>query len=337
MSVLARSLVVVAVAGQTGCQANDGPEDQAALRHQFPALEIGGFEETDALCQSWTLGNPEPLRVNAVAMENGGGFHHANWFYVSEDVYPGPDGTWPCAERDFNQLTNAVAGGVVFAMSTQSEAEVLGFPAGAAYIIPPRSKVVGNVHLLNAAEAPLETSMTLELRTIPEEEMEVRLAPMALSYEDLGIPPNSRSRFRASCDFERAYGKPLDFNFYYVLPHYHALGVASEFSATMAGQPRSILTRTGRVGDVLSQSLDPPFDASGASHLNFACEYENATSETVGWGLGSQEMCIIVAWQDSGYTWAGAVLDDSAPVGEDDDGTAVYEGPCQVGFVALRD
>lgn len=319
-----------------GCQGGEAEEGEV-LAHRFPTVRIASQEETEEFCQSWTLGNQEPLRVNAVAMSNQGGFHHANWFYVPEDLYAGEDGTWSCADRGFDQLEAGVAGGVVFAMSTQAAAELQGFPAGAAYLIPPRSKIVGNLHLLNTGDAPLETSMSMELRTIGEEEMTVRLAPLVLAYEDLAIPPMSRSRVRASCDFATAYGKPLDFKFYYVLPHYHALGVGAFFDATMAGGDQAILTRSARIGDVLSQTLDPPFDANGATDLVFGCEYQNPTSETVGWGLGSQEMCLMVAWQDSGYSWVGGLLDGSAPVEAGEDGVQTFEGPCQVGFLELRD
>jgi hypothetical protein len=336
MGVLALSWAVA-----TGCQA--GPDDEghrpdgSVLQHRFPSVQVGPYEETDALCQSWTLHNAEPIHVNAVAMTNETGFHHSNWFFVPESEFDGPDGTWSCADRGWDQLEAAIKGGVVFAGSVQVTEEVQAFPPGAVYAIPPRSRIVGNLHILNAGSSPLETSISMELRTIPEDQVTVRLSAMALAYEDLAIPARSRSRFESSCDFAAAYGAPLDFNFYYVLPHYHSRGYSALFEAHGGpGGPREILEQQGRVGDVLGQTLDPPLGASGATHLRFGCQFANDGDSEVGWGDGDAEMCIVVAWQDSGYTWLGAVLDRSRPAGADEDGVQTFEGPCQITFVPSR-
>lgn len=318
-----------------GCDASGAGE--TIRRHDFPAVTIGPYEETDALCQSWTLDNDEPLYVNSVAMSNASGFHHSNWFYVPEDLYQGPDGTWPCADRDWDQLETAVAGGVVFAMSTQVTEEVQAFPEGAVYVIPPRSRIVGNLHLLSASAEPLETRLSMELHTIAEEAVQVKLHPIAFAYEELAIPPAARSRFEASCDFEAAYGAPIDFSFYYVLPHYHARGRHALLEAQgMPGGDRAILDRDGAVGEVVSQRLDPPVDATGATALRFGCEFENDTGETIGWGNGDAEMCMVVAWQDSDYTWGGAVIDQTEQVGTDPDGTQVFQGRCRVAYLPAR-
>src|SRR5262245_18424099 len=39
---------------------------KADLRHTFPAIDIEPGQEITALCQSWTIGNDQPLYLNSV-------------------------------------------------------------------------------------------------------------------------------------------------------------------------------------------------------------------------------------------------------------------------------
>ncbi|HMJ54618.1 MAG TPA: hypothetical protein VK540_21200 [Polyangiaceae bacterium] len=54
----------------TGQDAGSGAE--ADLRHTFTAVEIEPGQEITSLCQSWTIGNDEPLYVNSVRALNSG-------------------------------------------------------------------------------------------------------------------------------------------------------------------------------------------------------------------------------------------------------------------------
>ena len=80
-------------------------------------------EETWGVCQSWVLDNDEPIYVQKIRQDNGGGWHHSNWFFVPETAYPpnpeveGPDaaleGTWNCRDRNFREYLAAAAGDVL--------------------------------------------------------------------------------------------------------------------------------------------------------------------------------------------------------------------------------
>ncbi len=312
------------------------PSAPASLRHEFPRVEVVPGE-TDQLCQSWTLGNDEPIYVNAVAMTNLGGFHHSNWFFAPEGTFAGPDGTWTCADRNFDQSVATLVGGVAFAQSTQATDEVLGFADHAAYRIPPHSTIVGNLHLINAGEQVLDTGLVLEIRPIREADAEVLLSPAAFTYGPLAIPPLSRSRFQATCDLEKAFGAPPDFRLYYLLPHYHALGIGMSAAVDMPDGPVQLLDAAGTIGDVKSKKLDPPVSLVGSSHLQFSCDYENPRSETVGWGNARGEMCILVAWTDTpNIISAGAAFEAESTYVGTSDGVKVYEAPCSVTVVPDR-
>jgi len=309
------------------------PTEPVDLHHEFPRVQVAPGEETDQVCQSWTLDNAEALYVNAVTMQNGGGFHHSNWFYVPEDLYAGPDGTWPCAERNYDQSTAAIVGGVAFAQSTQATEETLAFTEGAAYRIPPHSRIAGQLHLFNATDAPLDTGIAFDIHPIREDDTKIRLQPAVFVYQTLAIPPMARSRFQTDCDVAKSFGAPLDFNFYYMLPHYHALGTAMNLVTDAGTGPVSVFGGGGHIGDVKSQKLEPPFSAAGTSHYELSCDYTNSTANTVTWGNATQEMCILVSFTDSPYIIFSGVFSDNNYVTTTDDGVMVYEGTCGTSFV----
>src|SRR5262245_44274512 len=123
------------------------PATTAQLTHDFGEYTLEPGEEINSLCIQWTLANEKPVYVESVTVSNGGSYHHSNWFVVPETQYAGPDGFFKCRDRGFDELGAAVAGTVIFAQSTQSQVEEQRFAEGAVIKIPPRHKVVADVHL----------------------------------------------------------------------------------------------------------------------------------------------------------------------------------------------
>ena len=85
-------------AGADGTAGSGGTgEFTATLSHTYEPRMLERAEETSDFCQSWVLGNEEPLYVTKVRQTNDGGWHHSNWFFVPEAAYPpneaaeGPD------------------------------------------------------------------------------------------------------------------------------------------------------------------------------------------------------------------------------------------------------
>src|SRR5688572_19165718 len=200
LSFLAALAALAVLATGCGSDTSSKPED---LQHDFPRVQVAGGEETEKHCYSWTLGNEETIYVNSITMNNAGYFHHSNWFWVPEHTYAGEDGVWDCASRGYEQATAGVVGGVVFAQSTGATDETLGFAPNAAYKIPPRSRIVGGLHLVNPNEEPVETEFSFQINPIPEDEAEILLLPATFTYYPLTIPPNKRSRFQGTCDIAK--------------------------------------------------------------------------------------------------------------------------------------
>lgn len=305
-----------------------GPADYS---YQFEAQTIESGFEDDATCMSWTLNNDEAFWVNRVDAFNGGGWHHSNWFFIDDQTYDGPDGAWPCDDRGFDTLKAGLNGGVFFAQSTQSKHDVQQFPPGAAFRVPARSRVVGQVHLLNTTPRDIETNFRFEVRTLPEVEVVEKLHPISMTNSLLEIPPMSTSRFDLACDFApgfREKGLEPSFDLFYVLPHYHALGSGLRLSLVGGARDGETVFETrGGVGEPLGAQLDPPLPFDGAEGLRLSCEYENPRDVSVGYGIGDQEMCVFLAFSNSPLTLAATSLGSNQDGGMEN-GVQVFDAPC---------
>ena len=297
-----------------------------------------GKEITDS-CVSITLDNDEPIYINEVELTTGPGFHHSNWFWVPQNQFAGEDGTWSCNERHYSEAAAGLFGAVVFAQSTQALHEIQKFPAGAATKIPPRSKLVAGLHLLNPTDGVLAPKIELKVTPIAEADVTAELHGFAFQNQTIQLPPHARSRFTLECDLTKGVGvdgKPFerpapDFRIYHVLAHYHELGAGMTFEAIRdsdGGAEMMFETQT-RIGDGLAAVLDPPFDLTGHKKIRFACEFDNPRDTTVGWGVGDQEMCIVFAFTDSPQVWSGGVPFEEPPgPGVDNNGVIEFNHDC---------
>lgn len=320
-----RLLVPICLAA-AGC--SDGAGDRANLvEHEFPAAHLEAGEEVTGLCLSWRLDNEQPLFVNSVRMEADTGWHHSNWFYVPAGTFPVDDGLWDCA-GEFDQITAALAGGVLFAQSTQATDETQSFADGAAIEIPPHSVVISNVHLINAGDVPLDTGVSIGIGTMDERDVAIHLRPLSFDFHQIAIPPQQRSRFETDCDMT-ALG-PLDISLYYVLPHYHSW--AEGMDIQLAGGERDgepIYRIESSIGEPLGSTLSPPISMAGSNGIRFSCSYDNPSDRTIRYGNSVEdEMCIFLAFTDSEQSWGGGVLASEPVLVGEEDGVAVYSGEC---------
>jgi hypothetical protein len=319
--------------GLVACTSSGDPaEITPTMTHTFEPIEIDVGSEVSGVCQSWALDNDEPLYVTKVRQRNDGAWHHSNWYFVPEDEFDGPDGTWECDERGFETVSAALAGGVFFAQSTQTLAELQAFPDGAVLEIPPRHKIVGDVHLVNIAGSPLSTSLSFDIETVEEDEVQIRLRPISFTNTALDIEPRAESRFAMTCDlggqFQGLLGQAPEYNIYYVLAHYHEWGNYFRLGfVDDAGEERTIFELANSVGEPLGTTLDPPVPSQGAPKLRVECGYLNDTDRRLRYGLGGQEMCVFLAYSDADLV-IGAASADNTPTGQDADGIYRNETAC---------
>ena len=301
-------------AGASGAGMGGSPATPPILEHTFDVIPIAPGQEILGTCQSWTLGNDTPLYVNQVVENNAGYFHHSNWIWVPDTLYTGPDGTWNCTDRGFDQIAAGAFGGVFFAQSTQSRADTQAFPSGVAFQMPAHARIIGDVHLFNSSDTATTSSLHFDVYTLPESDVRVPLQPMAFTNLTLDIAPSTETRARMQC----ATPQP-DFNIYYILPHFHALGQG--LSIDVAGGSRdgqTIFQSMGSIGESLGRMFDPPIAITGATALGITCDYVNPSATTVKYGEGLQEMCVALIYSDGkkagGETIGNLSATDSAGV-----------------------
>ncbi len=318
------------------CTGGDGSESRVRS-FDFGPFDIGPTEENVDLCVQLTLHNTETVYVNTVELTTGPGFHHSNWFFVPEHIFAGEDGTFNCDDRNWDLAAAAATGGVFFAQSTQSTSEVQAFPAGYAIPLPPKTKLIAQLHLLNTGDEPLHVEPTIELTTLPEAEVTGKLAGISMEFHPLSLPPRKQSRFTVDCDLdplhEQNLGRAPDFNIYYTLAHYHEYGTKLSVEALTAdGTPTTVYTTTGAIGDSLGGQLDPVFSMAGNTRLRLSCEYYNSTDSMIYYGNGDGEMCVFLAFSDSPWLWGGGVLDTTPEPtsGVDEGGVMSFTRNCTV-------
>jgi hypothetical protein len=317
--------------GGAGGEVGGIPFD-ATWSHKFPSIFVPAGEEKDYDCQSWTLDNDEPIYITGVRQTNDGAWHHSNWFFVPEDRF-GDDGTWDCRDENFDMVSAGVFGGVVFAQSTQSLEEVFRFPEGSAVVIPPRSKIVGALHLVNIAAGSIDTSITLEFETAERDDVNVALQPLSYLIYSLAIPPQQESRWRMTCPMDRAYDilgdRAGEFSIHYVLGHYHSWGNYFALDYVYEdGSTRNIIELESVIGDSLGRVVDPPVFADGAAGLKVTCGYNNTTDAPLVWGNNAEdEMCMFLAYVGAPVkvvSWGSQPSEELGMV----DGYRTYEAGC---------
>jgi hypothetical protein len=331
--------VLIAVTACTG----DGtePDPNAPRVFEFGPFELAPGEEVTNLCVSARLENTEPLFVRSVELTTTAGFHHSNWFHVPTDRFRGEDGVWPCDSRAFNEPIASFEGGVLFAQSTQATHELQSLPAGAAIPIPPSSKVIAGLHLLNASDVALSVPLTLTVTPVPREDVTIQVRPLAIDNTALALPPGRKSALTTTCDLapmhQNWFGRDPDFRLFYYLPHYHTLGTSMRLeSIDAAGTSRVVFDNDQRVGDALGGPLDPPFELAGDGRLRMTCNFDNPRATTVGYGVGDEEMCVLLAFTDSPNQWGCQYTGDPA-TGIDDGSVVQFSNDGEVYSISKAD
>jgi len=335
MRQLAIGLVVLASAcSDSPC---DPTTESCTFTKDVSTMTVAAGREDEDTCQSWTLNNPTELWVNAIAQHNDGAYHHANWFFVPDDQFKLPDGTWPCDANQFMEVVAALQGGYLFALSTQSHDETQTLPTGAAIRIPPYSRLIGASHLLNAGDTAITTTMRITLTTIPTATVTAKLAPGRIQYHDLHLDPAAKSSFSTDCLIGDAYTgllhKPFQYKLMYALTHYHQLGAYQQLQILGGPRDGEVIMRHDGFGNNAGTAIDPPVDLAeaGALGLRLTCGFDNPRPVEVGWGIGDQEMCVIALQAVTDFGWDGDVNDGTdAKVGVAANGEVQHQGACSI-------
>jgi hypothetical protein len=190
------------------------------------------------------------------------------------------------------------------------------FPAGTVLRIPPYARIISDIHLLNATTQTVTGSMKLGLYSIPQKDVKIQLVPFQLDDGGIHVLANSKTRLINNCnsigDAFRAVNGTFNSKIYYLLPHTHGFGtrfMVKTMGGTKDGQTIFDLHQSGYEANGLA--LDPPFDVSGSEGMSFTCEYDNDTSQNLGWGW-SDEMCQMLGYAQASIGFSATVPTASA-------------------------
>ncbi len=307
------------------------PAPEVMLTHAFPAVDLAAGQERLELCQAWTLNNDTPIYVSSVTMDAGPGWHHSNWMWVPDDQFTGDDGTFPCGDRDFQEVSAALnGGGVFFAQSTQSTHEVQAFGPGAAYVIPPHARIIGAIHVFNLSTDAVSTALTFTVHGLPSTDVTTLLHGLALDNRRIDIAGRSTTIVDMSCNLANTVRTHrLANHIYYVLPHFHGLTTGWELYAVGGPHDGELVFGTSSgIGDPLGGTLTPPFDMTDATGLRLVCTYQNPGTDTVRYGAyRTDEMCMVLAYVDGPVQFAGE-SNGTVTRTTDPDGTIRETTPC---------
>ncbi len=290
-----------------------------------------------SLCAQWTLNNDEPLYVNGVIQANDGGFHHSNWYAVRDDQFVGEDGFFTCATRGFAETSGAIFGEVVFAQSTQAYVEDQRFPEGVAIKIPPRSKIIGGVHLLNVGSAPLDTGVRMGLELVHPRDVKVVATPWRMDNSSLAIPGEKHSRWSSSCTkLKVQYEIKNDESFapliYWILPHYHGLGDYFRVDVLRPEGDETIVELAGFNAEANGVTFPEPIDMAGATGMRMVCGYTNPYDRYVYYGLkGADEMCTMLAFTNAAMRLNTSVWEQDSV--DESEGFETHHGTCSSLFL----
>ena len=115
-----------------------------------------------------------------------------------------------------------------------------------------------------------------------------------------------------------------------MLPHFHYLG--DSFRVDVVGGPddgKNLYTLDGFDADANGRTFDPPVELAGSTGLRFSCGFDNWRDKDIGWGIGDQEMCMMLGLADSRAIMDMSVMSGSEVVGKDGE-VLLNEGPCSV-------
>lgn len=214
------------------------------------------------------------------------GSHHLLLYLTTlapEDIV-GDEARFDCSGRG-----DLALGGIAYA--AQIPEGVTDFPAGVAMRFHRGQVVLMQTHYLNATAAALDADVRLNLRatTVPVEQE----AGTLFFYDySIFLPPHAKATAKMRCEL----GADIEVSF--AMSHMHRRGVGYRSRLTGPGMAEPLsLYETDQWEGVEPLVLDPPLSARSGQVVEFECDFDNQSAETIveGPSASKNEMCMFVA------------------------------------------
>jgi len=195
-----------------------------------------------------------------------------------------PDGTRECL--------NPFEGGPRNIYGTGVGTEPLVMPDGVAVKIPAGQQVVLNLHLFNAGVDTLSGTSGVEFLPADPAAVENEASSDLIGMIDFVIEPNGTTTEEVTCTVAN------DLTLFAMLPHMHQMGRHLRFTHTPAGGDEVVLFDGDYDFDAQHiETYMPNVELVAGDTISVACTWDNATSDTVGFGESTEdEMCFAGVW-----------------------------------------
>jgi len=275
----------------SACQSSDGdpePVDESFV--EAPAEGEGFQFAMDAvapagsevwLCAVYPIPTEVLSPVNSVYYKQNPGMHHMT---LSTTGITGPEieyGMYDCNELYEDQMDE-----FTMFFGSQDAEDTMQLPEGVVARLPPNIDIIHEVHYVNTSAEDVNLYSRVNAYTIDDEDVEVGIWGGQVRDETIEIPAQSEHTEWTRCVMNR------DVDVHFLASHTHQLGVeftVAPFDGTETGE---IFYRNNDWHDPKIVQYDPPMHLPEGTGFEYACTWNNPSSEPVSYGLTAlDEMC----------------------------------------------
>lgn len=235
------------------------------------------------------------------------GYSHEAKSFLHHVIFAKTTGTEPEGSSDCDVLFRFNWEPLFLAGAGASE---IRFPEGTGHALPKGTRILAQLHLLNASSLPVTDS--LEIHMHPASTQNPRpIGSYAFGNFNVNLPPHQTSTLESVCTVN----EPIEF--VAAFPHMHLLGKSLTFEV---GPSRDKLTKVfernpytfddQRV-ELLNMTLNP------GDVTRVRCNYDNTRDQTVTFGESTEnEMCFFLAFVAGRQGVGGCVVGTPASLGD---------------------
>ncbi|MBA3397848.1 MAG: hypothetical protein H0T89_34810 [Deltaproteobacteria bacterium] len=297
--ILASGLSLLFACGGGGESGDGAPADAPSLtgdmfRLSFGPLSVAPGEE-GTKCIWIRLSNPTEIKVHQLRNQLSSSSHH---LIVYKDDMDTTEQTTPVDCQPFTGALNT-SGMIAPIMITQKADDQLNLPAKVAYTLKPNQMVKIEMHYLNAGDAPIDATATVDFYAADPATIEHEANILFIGSPDIDIAPN------ATQTLHQFFTVPsyLDLSaskIFAITGHTHKLG--TDVQVRVAPGPMGPMTDVYSPAPFLWSEPEttthaPPFSIPAGGGLDFECTHVNTTNQRVEFGeSATDEMCFFWAY-----------------------------------------
>jgi hypothetical protein len=228
------------------------------------------------------------MAVNRVESLQSDGMHHMDIMALLFTGLDLPVGEYACADlyATYQELMDKG----LFLYASQQAEQTIQLPPGVAADLPPKLRIMQEIHYVNTTDAPIEAFSKVNVYSFPRDQVTQTIWGGAVRDTTIEIPAGASDHVEwTRCVMNQ------DVDVLFLATHTHALAsrtVVRAFDGTNVGA--ELYTNTDWQSPKLQSFGETPLRLTAGTGLEFACHYDNPGTEPVRWGFNAaDEMCQI--------------------------------------------